>query len=527
MKKRFIFLTLFLGLCLVSGFALNEKPLNQADGKAVFVPDEVVVVYSSSATAARKAEIVSAFGLTQKRESAKPGKYVVYKHADPASVVSSLKNEADVLYAEQNAYAYALEVPNDPYYSYQWHMPQIGMEEAWEISHGSSNVIVAIIDTGVKQDLEDLNQTLFMPGWDFVNNDNDPTDDDGHGSHVCGTAAQSTNNGIGVTGIAYQSTIMPVKVLDENGSGTYNWITDGIYYAVDHGADVINMSLGGYANLQILEDAVNYAWNNGVVVVCAAGNDSTTQPMYPAAYENSISVSATNYLKQLTFYSNYGPTIDMCAPGGDLNDYNGDGYMDGVLQNTFQGTSEGYWFFIGTSQASPHVAGTAALCKAIDPTLTNVQIRSILETTAEDLGAPGWDQYFGHGLVDAYAAAQAAVPSQDYIFLRAIKMDLIKVDGGIQALAYVYVQNTDDQPVGGAVVIGTWSGDVHGRAKAETNNEGLAVLKSPIWEIPTSYISARPIVFIITIDDILHPDYEYNPELNKVPPVARIYWYWN
>jgi serine protease len=409
MKRLSLFLTLLMAVCLISGFAVNEKPINKIDGKPSLVPDEIIVTFAPDVSENAKGKIKALYNLTLKRNSKKPDKFGVYKHKNPTAILNKLKNEPGVLYAEQNAYAYATMYPNDPYYSpYQWHMTRIGMEDAWDISTGASSVVVAINDTGVKQSLEDLAQTNFMAGYDFINDDNDPTDDEGHGSHVCGTVAQSTNNNIGVTGVAFNTTIMPVKVLNAQGSGSYDQIADGIYYATDNGADVINMSLSGPSDLSVLKNAIDYAWNNGVVIVCAAGNDSTSAPQYPAAYTNSISVSATNYLDQLADYSNYGSTIDICAPGGDGNDYNGDGYMDGVLQNTFSGTSEGYYFYTGTSMACPHVAGVAALCKAINSGLSNAQIRSILETTAEDLGASGWDQYFGHGMVDAYAACLQA-----------------------------------------------------------------------------------------------------------------------
>jgi len=405
MHKRFSLFVIFLfavSLILVGG-------PNTIKGKPAKVSDEIIIKFAPDATEAQKTEILNKYGLLKKRNSKKKGAFVVFKHGNPTAILNSLKKEKGIIYAEQNAYAYAFNfVPNDPYYSYQWHMTRIGMEKAWELSQGEG-VVVAIIDTGVKQSLEDLSNTNFTTGYDFVNDDNDPTDDEGHGSHVCGTIAQSTNNGVGVTGIAYKATIMPVKVLDRRGSGSYDDIADGIYYAVDHGADIINMSLGGSTDLQVLEDAVNYAWEHGVVVVCAAGNENTSEPSYPAAYENAISVAATTSIDTRASYSNYGSTIDIAAPGGDSGDNNGDGYDDMILQNTFGSSGDGYYFYAGTSMASPHVAGVAALVKAANPSLTNVQIRQILESTAEDLGDTGWDQYFGYGLVDAYAAVLEAI----------------------------------------------------------------------------------------------------------------------
>ncbi|MCK4763891.1 MAG: peptidase S8 [Candidatus Aminicenantes bacterium] len=401
MKKFSMLLTIVLGISLICAFA-GPKTVK---GKAAFVPGEVIVKFADSAN---KTDIKGRYSLTKLRDSHKPGAFTVFGHGNPTAILKQLKNEPGVLSAEQNGYSYALAVPNDTYYSpYQWHMTRIGMEAAWDITTGSSSVVVAVVDSGVKQSLEDLSGTTFMAGYDFVNGDSDPTDDEGHGSHVCGTIAQTTNNNTGCVGIAYNTTIMPVKVLNKRGSGTWDQIANGIYYAADNGAHIINMSLGGgYSTL--IDDACTYAWNNGVLIICAAGNSSTSDPMYPAAQPLCVSVSATNYLDELAGYSNYGSTIDICAPGGDGDDNNGDGYMDGVLQNTFLRRTEGYYFYTGTSMASPHVAGVAALVKAVNSSLTNTQIRSILEGTAEDLGASGWDQYFGHGIVDALAAVQAA-----------------------------------------------------------------------------------------------------------------------
>jgi serine protease len=408
MKKLTLFLTLFLGVVLVFSFAVvKEKAINNPEGNPTLVNDEIIVGFYAHKASKARADLKKLFNLSVLRHSRKADRFTVFKHKNPQAVLNKIKKLDGVAFAEQNGLLYACWVPNDPYYSYQWHMTKINMEDAWPLSTGSG-VVVAINDSGVKQSLEDLAQTNFTAGYDFINNDNDPTDDHGHGSHVCGTVAQSTNNGVGVTGIAYNCTIMPVKVLNASGSGSYDQVADGIYWATDHGADIINMSLGGSSSSTTLQNACEYAWNNGVLVVCAAGNNGSSAPHYPSAYAVCMSVSATNYLDQKAGYSNYGSTIDISAPGGDGNDYNGDGYIDGVLQNTFDASGDGYFFYTGTSMASPHVAGVAALCKAVDPALTNAELRDILETTAVDLGAAGWDQYFGHGRVDAYAAVQEA-----------------------------------------------------------------------------------------------------------------------
>lgn len=337
--------------------------------------------------------------------------------------IEELNNLNNIEYAEPNYIARALFYPNDPYFSYQWHMQQIHMPQAWDIATGTG-AVVAVIDTGVAyenygqyQRAPDLAGTNFVQGYDFVNNDAHPNDDEGHGTHVTGTIAQTTNNNLGVTGVAFNCSIMPIKVLDQNGSGSYADVADGIYYAADHGADVINMSLGGPYNSNTLHNAVIYAYNQGVTIVAAAGNSGSSPVDYPARYPEVIAVSAVRYDKQLAPYSSYGQEVELCAPGGDLNvDQNHDGYGDGVLQQTFSGspTNFGYYFYQGTSMATPHVSGVAALLVSLGVRGPD-NIRQILRDTAEDLGAPGRDQYYGYGLVDAYAAvmrASQATPTQ-------------------------------------------------------------------------------------------------------------------
>lgn len=303
----------------------------------------------------------------------------------------------------------AFFTPNDPLYSYQWNFQAIQMPTAWDTSTGQQ-VIVAIVDTGVDFRAPDLASTARLPGYDFVNNDSDPTDDQGHGTHVAGTIAQSTNNGLGVAGVAFNARILPVKVLGANGQGSYENIIKGIVYAVDQGAKVINMSLAGSSGSQALLDAVQYANSKGVVVVAAAGNSSGAV-QYPAAYdEYVIGVGAVRYDLQRPAYSNFGSQVDLMAPGGDLGvDQNQDGYADGVLQQTFKtpGTFT-YLFYEGTSMASPHVAGLAALLLSRSPNLTPVMVENLMTQTAKPVEPS--DQN-GTGLIQA-AAALAALGGQ-------------------------------------------------------------------------------------------------------------------
>lgn len=246
----------------------------------------------------------------------------------------------------------------------------------------------------------DLEGTLFVPGYDFVNDDNHPNDDEGHGTHVTGTIAQTTDNGVGVAGIAHRTAVMPLKVLDSTGSGTYQQIADAIYYAADNGASVINMSLGGEIPSLTLQNAVAYAYNHGVVIIAAAGNSyqEGNLPLYPAAYDDyCIAVGATTHNCTRAFYSNTGSYLDLAAPGGDSG--------GAILQQTFANTPVdfGYLGGMGTSMAAPHVSGVAALLVSIGVTIPD-DVRQAMQNTARDLGTAGWDAQFGWGLVDAWAA---------------------------------------------------------------------------------------------------------------------------
>lgn len=299
--------------------------------------------------------------------------------------------------------------PNDPLYSYQWHMPQVQSDAAWNMSRGA-NVVVAVVDTGVSRG-SDLGCRTFVDPYDAITDTEGEyaaRDQNGHGTHVAGTIGQCTDNSVGVVGLAPDVTLMPVRVLDASGNGSMSQVGAGIRWAADHGADVINMSLGadcGGASYDSCHDAyvdsaISYAVSKDIVIVAASGNENSSTPGYPANHPDVMAVAAVDYSRNRAPYSNRGSALSVAAPGGDTGkDDNSDTYPDGVLQETFEEGVWGYYYFQGTSMASPHVAAAAALLRAYVPSASRTDVQEALEQTAMDLGSPGKDSDFGYGLI--------------------------------------------------------------------------------------------------------------------------------
>lgn len=331
------------------------------------------------------------------------------KYSEIPIILDYLNSLPEVEYAEEDGICKALSTPNDEYYSYQWNFSNLQVPAAWNITEGDENVIVAVLDTGVYFPLSDLGSTSFVQGFDFINNIPNAFDDNGHGSHVTGTIAQSTNNDIGVAGMANGIKIMPVKVLAYDGYGSWSSLAQAIYFAVNNGAHIINMSLGGSYYSNTLEEACNYAASHNVLLVAAAGNEASSSILYPANFDSVMAIGAVNDINQLAYYSNFGTGIDLVAPGGDFSRtlYNNEYetyYIAGILQQTYCEGIKDYWFFQGTSMATPHVSALAALLKSKNPNLTAKQLKDILISSADDLGAPGYDIYFGYGVINSVNA---------------------------------------------------------------------------------------------------------------------------
>lgn len=270
---------------------------------------------------------------------------------------------------------------------------------AWAYSLGSPEITVAVIDSGIDGTHPELRDRV-VAGYDFTNDDADPTDDHGHGTHVAGIVAMTANNGVGSAGICPRCSLMPVKVLDANNAGRWSDVAAGIIFAADQGAHIINMSLGGASDSRIVREAVDYATDKGSLVIAAAGNGRTDEPFYPAAYDNVISVSATRNDDSRWSLSNFGSHIDVAAPGYAIFSTHND-------QNNYY---HGYLFMSGTSMASPHVAGLAGLLWAQDPSRSAEEIRSLILENVDDLGEPGWDVHYGHGRINAHRSLAKTPP---------------------------------------------------------------------------------------------------------------------
>ncbi len=345
-----------------------------------------------------------------------------------------------IVFAEPNYLKQPLLTPNDEFYSLQWHYPLINLPAAWDVTTGSRNVIVAVIDSGVALSHVDL-QGQLIGGYDFISDAASARDGDGidsnpndegdlgagpgassfHGTHVAGTVAAASNNQIGVAGVAWNSSIMPIRVIGVGGGADYD-IAQGVLYAAGlpnasgtvppKRADIINLSLGGPQQGQQLTEALIAARNAGVIIIAAAGNDGSSQLMYPASTQGVVSVSAVDANRQLAPYSSYGTAVDVAAPGGNLDqDVGGDGRPDGVLSTLVDDAGNSLLgYYNGTSMAAPHVAGVAALMKSVYSGLTPAGFDSLLRSgeITRDLGSAGRDNLYGYGLIDARKAVEAA-----------------------------------------------------------------------------------------------------------------------
>jgi len=395
---------------------LNFESFNHYD----YVPGQMIVKFHPITTQTEKSSVFQARNLEILDRINYLNAYVVKTSSpDIHNDIAAVQSFSSVAHAEPNYTARTLtNIPNDSYYNWQWHYPQIRLPQAWSINTGSSSVRIAVLDTGIDTGHPDLgNNVDVASGYNFVDNNTDTMDWNNHGSHVAGTIGADTNNNQGVAGVMWDCSIIPVKVLGDGGSGSYWGIAQGILYAagltedpaIPEPVQIINLSLGGPNNSSILREAVKAAAEAGVIMVGASGNNNGSI-LYPALYPEVIAVGAVDYnypdAPQRAPYSNYGDELDLVAPGGNTEvDSNNDGNPDGVLSTWFPrgGPKDyDYSFFQGTSMATPHVAGVIGLMLA-EGIPTN-RVREIIQRTSIDLGSTGFNHYYGHGLINAYWA---------------------------------------------------------------------------------------------------------------------------
>ena len=380
--------------------------------------DRVLLRFRDDVPEAYAEGLLQSYGFTAVRRIPRIGVYSVrtFPGVSVAETLAMLRRNPDIEVARPDYRARLAETPNDTYFvRYQYNLrnrggildisdeiqPQttanadIKAVAAWDETHGDPEVVIAILDSGVDMTHPELSGKVVSSGRDFANGDDDATDDNWHGTHTAGIAAADTNNGEGIAGVAWDCRILPVKVTEADGTGYYSWIIDGIIWATDQGADVINLSLGGDVDDPFLEDACKYAFDRGVVIAAAAGNEASFV-LYPAAYDSYVlAVAATDYNDEPADFSNFGPEVDVAAPGVYIlapapQWYVGDGYLP-------------YLFASGTSEAVPHVAGMAALIKSLKPALEASDIMNIIRYTADDVNRstlPGRDDHVGYGRIN-------------------------------------------------------------------------------------------------------------------------------
>ncbi len=376
--------TVLLGTLLGVMMGFSQLPHPNSIAQAEYVPGELIVGLSplESALALQAVEFVGRV----KEQNPALNAYVVKlaPHIKMESAEEFLKVLPGVRYVEPNYIYHIFATPNDPSYGQQYGPQRIQADLAWDTWNPQRTTFVAIVDTGIDSNHPDLTNKMrrhsngAVYGYNTINNTTNALDDNGHGTHCAGIAAAQINNGVGIAGVAGWNPsipnaqqfvqLMPVKVLDANGSGSLSNVARGITWAADNGAHVISLSLGSSSGSQTLSDAVTYAWNRGCLVVAAAGNGGSSSPSYPAYYTNVIAVAATDSGDRLASFSQFGSWVDIAAPGVAI--------LSTIPNNR-------YASYDGTSMACPHVAGAAALIWAQYPNLTNQQLRNLLEQNVD------------------------------------------------------------------------------------------------------------------------------------------------
>lgn len=388
-KKFYLLFILFFLIFLSSNFSFARERFSQ---------DELIVKLKPQYLEATMEQLNNFLGLKTKERLLLSRTFVLKIPQGKVKNFQKLLSQYPLFeYVEPNYEAMVQETTNDPYLSDQWGLFKIQAaslsgESGWNITHGDPTVKIAILDTGIDTNHEDLASKVTV--WKNFTSSRTSDDLYGHGTHVAGIAAAITNNEKGVAGTGYDSSLMSIKVLNDNGSGYYSWVANGIKWAADDGAKVINMSLGGYSSSQTLLEAVNDAWGKGVIIVVAAGNDNTTSMLYPCAYEKVICVAATDENDNKATFSNYGSLwVDVAAPGVSI--------FSTLPNHTNKIKTKNYGYLNGTSMATPFVSGFAGLLWAIPNYGTdNNSVRQRIEETCDSISGTG--SYWSKGRINVY-----------------------------------------------------------------------------------------------------------------------------
>ncbi len=412
--------------------ALSFPTLPILAGPVGVVPGRILVKAKATAGPNEIADQIKAFNGAETGEIHGLGvKILQVPERAWAAALDGLQHNPHIEFAEPDFIIAPDAIPNDSYYSSQWHLPKIHADTGWDVTTGSSGVIIAVLDTGVESSHPDLAGQL-VAGWNFYDGNSDTSDVYGHGTAVAGTAAAASNNGAGVAGVAWGCKIMPVRISDPNGYAYDSTIAQGLNWAADHGARVANISFR-VSDSSTVKSAAQYFQSKGGVVAVSAGNDG----LFDSASDNPyvLTVSATDSNDAVTSWSNTGNNIDLAAPG--LN-----------VLTTATGASYAWWS--GTSFSAPIVSGAAALVLSVQPGLSGAQAANILKSSADDLGAAGFDTQYGWGRVNVSRAVNLALstPVATADVTAPVVLITSPVEGAsISSTTYVYVNATDNAGV--------------------------------------------------------------------------------